>query len=88
MVGCGDAVGTVREAAFRSLSDIILIACSISSSSLLSTEEVAFSAADFFQESSALFQCIAKGLLDSKLTTRLNAVDTLSSYLLVRSPLT
>jgi hypothetical protein len=76
--GTRDSIGTVREAAFKSLSEVILVvgvSPEDNMRSLLSIESC--------KVSGTLFGCIRAGCLDSKLTTRTNALVALSSYLLV-----
>lgn len=75
VAGSRDAVGTVREAAFKSLTDLILVMGSI-----LSSENSRISA---FTKDSDLLEAIRTGCFDSKLTTRINAINALCSFLLV-----
>lgn len=79
LTGTRDAVGTVREAAYKSLSDVILVAGSPFSVAAKAHEILSISAC---APSTELFTCIRNGCFDTKLTTRTNAVMTLSSLLL------
>ena len=75
VTGSRDAVGTVREAAFKSLTDLILVMGSI-----LSPENSRIAS---FTRDHELLSAIRIGCFDSKLTTRINAITALCSFLLV-----
>jgi hypothetical protein len=76
LIGTRDTVGTVREAAYKSLSDLVLVA----GSSFVLLGEVL--SAEMFCVSGELFGCIHAGCLDSKLTVRMSAMFAISSLLL------
>ena len=75
IAGSKDAVGTVREAAFKSLTDLILVMGSMLSSEIVHIK--------MFEKDGELLKAIQIGCFDSKLTTRINAVNALCSFLLV-----
>jgi hypothetical protein len=82
LVGSRDAVGTVREAAYKSLSDLVLVV-----GSGLALESIAPTLPrEACVVGGELLESMRLGCLDSKLTTRTNAVGALSSFLLVTYP--
>jgi hypothetical protein len=87
LVGAGDSVGTVRTAAFKSLGDSV-----VNNSLLLSAATVDVTAYEALVDSrelkfmNDLITCLATGILDSKLSVRVQAAWALGNVIVTLLP--